>query len=332
VNGGITTSFPLPRGNEWYFTLENLIPGRSLIYVLHKKITITRAELPFCIVNDETEPISAVLDVAIKGKKIDPDSNGDIFFRGDLRTLGTDDLDIKMQSPPLWPVFSKWDDAEVIYFSAQSCEPSGIFDITPVLQYTQLPRESQSPGNLTLDFSELGRVLLQHDPSPDSELIQKRFLEIVETARESLPTLKGQFQLLRQIWFEPILKNMGFTIAELEQEDLAKAPIGVTAFLVKKTRIDKRNGQIVSTKDRIVVIVSDPDTIAVSGKGSAREYADNLCDRHEVQIALMTEGRYWMRHRQGSKYKAQIYDLYEIVRNEGGEDDFEFFLSGIGGL
>ena len=332
VNGGKSTSFPLPRGNEWYFTIEDLVPGKGLIYVLHKKIATGRAELPFCIVNKDSVPVPADINVHIKGKKRNPDSDGDISFKDNLRTLGTDDLDFLVKAPPLWPVSAKWQDVAVTDFPIQSCEPSGEYDTAPLIKYSERQRGLQSPGNLTLDFFELGRVLLQHDPAPDPELIRKRILETVETAGGTLPTLGGQFQLLRQIWFEPVLQAMGFTVNVFEPEDFSTAPSGVTALLVNIIRRKRKSGRIESAKDKIVVIVGSCDAIQVSGKGTAREYADELCDRHEVPIALVTDGRYWMRHKRGSKLKARLYDLFEIVQHDDGEEDFELFLSEVGGL
>lgn len=332
VNGGRTTSFPLSRGNEWYFTIEDLVPGKGLIYVLHKKTTTGRAELPFCIVDNDSLPVSVDLNVQIKGKKRNPDLDGDIYFRDNLRTLGTDDLDLLVQAPPLWPVSAKWQDVGVIDIPLQSCEPSGEYDTSSLLEYSKRQRELPAPGNLILDFLELGRIFLQHDPAPDPELIRKQILETVETAGTTLPTLSGQFQLLRQIWFDPILQAIGFTVKELEPEELVNAPIGVTALLVNKALRKKKSGQIVSVTDKIVVIVNSPEAITVSEKGTAREYADDLCDFHGVQIALITDGRYWMRHKFDSSLPARTYDLFEIVHGTDGAENFGFFLSEVGGL
>ena len=125
---------------------------------------------------------------------------------------------------------------------------------------------------------------------------------------------------------------MGFGLEALGQEELSQAPSDVTAFLVKKTIREKKSKKIVLGKDKVIVLVKTPDAIAVSGKGSAREFADDLCDRHQVQMALMTDGRFWMRHRSGSRLKARIYDLFELVKNDNSEEDFELFLSEVGGL
>jgi hypothetical protein len=332
LNGSRTVSFPLPSGNGWYFVLNDLVPGEGLVYVLHKRTTIGKAELPFRVVSKDTELISAGLKVEIKGRKKDPDSNGDILFKGDIGSLGANDGDFKIQAPPLWPVFTKWQDIKVINFAVQYCEQSGEYDTASVLENSKNLRAIQAPGNLEFDFSELGRVLLQHAPVPDPELIRKRFFDIVDTAGETLPSLIGQYQLLRQLWFDPILQTMGFDIEDLEQEELSQAPSGVTAFLVKKTKREKKSRKIVSKKDKVIVLVNAHETITISGKGSAREFADDLCDRHQVQMALITDGRYWMRHRSGSRLKARIYDLFELVKDIDSEEDFELFLSEVGGL
>jgi len=332
INGSRTISFPLPRGNEWLFTLEELVPGRGLIYVLHKKTAIGRAELAFCIVEKDPEPVSVDLTVEIKGRKREQNSDGDILFKGDLRPLGTDDLDLRVNAPPLWPVSAKWQDVDVDNFPTWVCDSVGEYNTDLLLEHSKRQRAFQAPGNLILDFSELGRVLLQHDPVPDPELIRQGFLETIETAGETLPSLMGQFQLLRQIWFDPILQAMGFTVVDLPQDDLRSAPVRVTALLLNITRRKTKKEQIESVKDKVVVIVSDQDAILDTGRGSAREYADELCDRHGVQVSLITDGRRWMRHRHGAKLKARIYDLFEIIQKREGEDDFELFLSEVGGL
>lgn len=332
LNGSRTITLPLPSGNEWYFVLNDLVPGEGLVYVLHKRTSIGKAELPFRIVSKNAELISADLKVEIQGRKNESDFNGDVLFKGDIGSRGTDDLDLKIQAPPLWPVFTKWQDVKDINFAVQYCEQSGEYDTTSVLENCNKLIALQAPGNLEFDFSELGRVLLQHAPVPDPELIRKRFSDIVDIAGETLPSLIGQYQLLRQLWFGPILQTLGFDIEDLEQEELFQAPSGATAFLVKKTKREKKSRKIVSEKDKVIVLVNTPDTIAVSGKGSAREFADDLCDRHQVQMALVTDGRYWMRHRSDSRLKARIYDLFELVKNEDSEEDFELFLSEVGGL
>ncbi|MBU0662943.1 MAG: hypothetical protein KJ990_00205 [Proteobacteria bacterium] len=330
INDSKTASFPLPRGNEWTFALEELVAGRGLISVMHNKTEIGSAELPFCIIDKDPEPISAIIEVEIKGKKRESNSDGDIYYDGDLRCLGNDDFDFGVKAPPLWSVSAKWESVDATDFPTRFCESTGDYISNPLLEDSKQQREFQAPGNLVLDFVELGRVVLRHYPVPDPDLIRHQFIEIIESAGESLPTLKGQFQILRRIWFDPLLRAMGFSIVELQEEDLRSAPLGVIALLLKKTT--RKKEKIESTKDKVVVMVSDQSAIPVTGQGSAREYANGLCERHEIKVALITDGRYWMHHKHGARLKAHISDLFEVVRKGEGEDDFESFLSEVGGL
>jgi hypothetical protein len=332
MNNGKTTTFPLPPGAGWWFSLEELSPGRGLVLVLPKKTTTGRAELPFYIVDKEPLPPSAEISVEIKGEKRMPDSEGDIYFSDNLQYLDSENFDFNVAAPPMWPVTAKWQGVEEIYYPIQHCELTGDYDTDALLNYSKDQRDFPAPGNLTINFSELGRLLLQHDPVPDPDAIQERFLDIFETTKSSLPSLKGQFQLLRQIWLDPILQSMGFIIGELNTEDFANAPGGTTALLLSATCRKNRKQEIECKKDRIVVIVNDPGEIPKTGKGSFRRYADDLCYLYGVQVALITDGEHWMRHRINSKLKAKIYDLHKILQGKDNREDFEHFLSEIGGL
>lgn len=327
IAGNHFQSFPLPIGEKWFVQLKDLPAGPVLIQLLHKKTHVVPVTLPLFMTDKESEYVSAKITMDIDGIRCVTGKNGLSKIKKELTDINDDNLMIT--GPPLWPVRSFWK-GNVVSSIKQIClTEAGGLDCEPIFNRTKKARQSFLPGDWVFDFAELGQVQLQHGGNPDIDDLQKQFAGLIEEKGNSLPNLVGQYQLLQQIWFEPVFQLMGLEYQELSQEDLKTAPAGTTALLLFRI-VRQSGGSIIKEKHSMCVLVPDQDSITQKGKGSTWEYADFLCEKHAVTSAIISDGFFWMRHRLHSKMRGKIFPLMDIVKQKN-EDDFEPFLSACGG-
>ncbi len=320
-------SFKLPRGEKWFIQLEDLPVGPVLVQLLHKKTNVVPATLPLFMVDKKSEYVSAKITMNIDGKRCVTGKNGLSKIKKELAAVNDDNLMIT--GPPLWPVRSFWKGNIVSNIKQICLTEAGGLDCEPIFNCTKKARGSFLPGDWIFDFAELGQVQLQHGGNPDPDDLQRQFASLIEEKGNSLPNLVGQYQLLKQIWLEPLFRLMGLEYQELSQKVLKTAPAGTTALLLIRI-VRQSDDSIIKEKHSMCVLVPDQDGITQKGKGSTWEYADFLCEEHEVTSAIISDGFLWMRHRLHSKMRGKIFPLIDIIKQEN-EDDFEPFLSACGG-
>jgi hypothetical protein len=327
IAGNNFQSFPLPRGEKWFIHLKDLPVGPVLVQLLHKKTNVAPVTLPLFMTDKEYEYVSAEITMDIDGTRCVTGKNGLSKIKKELAAVNYDDLMIT--GPPLWPVRSFWK-GDIVSNIKQIClTEAGGLDCEPIFNRTKKARRSFLPGDWIFDFAELGQVQLQHGGNPDPDDLQRQFASLIEEKGNSLLNLVGQYQLLKQIWLEPVFQLMGLEYQELSQEVLKTAPAGTTALLLIRI-VRQSDGSIKKEKHSMCVLVPDQDGITQKGKGSTWEYADFLCEEHEVTSAIISDGFLWMRHRFHSKMRGKIFPLIDIIKQENG-DDFEPFLSACGG-
>ena len=329
LSGDEITSKPFPEGEQWIIQLEDIPVGPALVQVLHQKTDILPASLPFFIVEEAAECIKAEIEIRIGPDKNVSDEKGHIVLKQDLGKLEQEDNEIGIAGPPLWPVRYDWQADSKSLITSTHIGESGAMDMDELLNRTQSRRESFLPGNWCFDFADLGVATLRHHPIPSPQDLMKRFKAFIEEKGGSVMGLKGQFPLLRNVWLEPLFPLMGLESKELPLEDLRMAPNGMTAMLFFRT-VRQPNGEIKKEKHSIFVLVSTKDDITRPGEGTAWEYADALCNNHQLAISIISDGICWMRHRAHSSMKGNIYHLLDIVKRGAGED-LEAFLSACGG-
>jgi hypothetical protein len=239
------------------------------------------------------------------------------------------DESLQITGPPLWPVHTFWQDNITSEVKRTYLNRTGGLDLTSLLARTKQKRMNFTPGNWVFDFAELGRIVIEHGGNPDPDELLVLFNRLLLQKEQSLNTLVGQYQLLKQVWLEPLFPLMGLSCQGVSEEDLQAAPGGTTALVLYRTvRLD--NGKIDKEKYSILVLIPARELIMQKGTGSTWEYADYLCKQHGVSFAIISDGIHWMRHGAGKRMKDRVYALPDIIRQEHG-DELENFLSACGG-
>lgn len=320
-------ALPLPEGNEWLVQMADLPVGPVLVQLLHKKTSVAPATLPFFVVKNFSKPIPAQIDLMAADLKMTAGQEAIVTEGCDLHELTDETLQIT--GPPLWPVHTFWQENVTSEVERTYLSKAGGLDTTPLLARTKQKRKSFIPGNWVFDFAELGRFVIEHGGNPDPEELLVLFARLQQGKEQSLPDLVGQYQLLQQVWLEPLFPLLGVSSQDVSEEELQAAPGGTTAMVLYRT-VRQANGHIDKEKYSILVLVPTYELITQKGKGSTWEYADYLCKQHEASFAIISDGIHWMRHGAGKKMKDKVYALPDIIGQELS-DEFENFLSACGG-
>lgn len=320
-------SLQLPQGNEWLVQMDDLPAGSALIQLLHKKSTIAPAALPFFVVNSVVKPVPARINMKVEDGNFVVGEKALLKEEKNLNELTADTMQIT--GPPLWPVHSFWQDNITSEVECTYLSKTGGIDTSSLLTRTRQKREGFIPGNWIFDFAELGRVVVEHGGNPDPDELLVQFSHLVQGKKKSLPGLIGQYQLLKQVWLEPLFPLMGLAYKDLLVEGLKIAPTGITALMLYRT-VRQTNGNIDKKKYSLLVLVPNQELITQKGEGSTWEYADILCKQHGLTFSIISDGLNWMQHGAGKKMKSKVYSLLDIVEQKH-IDEFENFLSDCGG-
>lgn len=325
--GSRMESLPLPPGDEWLFQLEDIPAGPVVLQLLHKKTDVAPVTLPFFVVKNAAAPVRAEISIDIDDVHCAVGKEGLHEVRYDLADISSDTLHIA--GPPLWSVRSSWTGSSTNELWQAYLTKSGGLDTEPLLNKTKQLRKSLIPGNWVFDFEELGQIRILHGGNPDPDVLRKQFALLAKERGQSLPSLVGQYLLLKQVWIEPVLKLMGLECRELPLEELEMAPSGMTAMLLSRTRRHD-DGSIKKERHSLFVLVLNQSEIIRKGKGSSWDYADKLCAKYDLPKATISDGLIWMRHERASKMKGTEFPLLDIITHDNGHA-FEPFLSACGG-
>ena len=325
--GSHFTSLQLSEGQEWLVQMDDLPVGPVLIQLLHKKTSVAPVTLPFFVAKSGRRPIPAQICLQAADCEIIVGTEPIAIESYDLNEVTEDTLQIT--GPPLWPVHTFWQENVTREVERTYLSKAGGLDTTSSLARTNQKRMNFTPGNWVFDFAELGRVVIEHGGNPDPDELLVLFNRLLQGKEQSLNDLVGQYQLLKQVWFEPLFPLMGLSCQEVSEEELHAAPGGTTALVLYRT-VRQNNGHIEKEKYSILVLVSARELITQKGTGSTWEYADYLCKQYGVPFSIVSNGIHWMQHGAGKKMKDRVYALLDIIEQEHG-DEFENFLSACGG-
>ena len=326
TDGEKLTSLPLPEGDEWFVQIPNLGPGRYLIEVVHARTQFERIKVPFIIENEPLEGVQAQLEVTLGDESITPDEDGQILFEGvDISNLGGEQQPFSISVPSLWKARYGWGTEVRLHLWKTYADTSGTVDTETIAERTSEYRRNATIGDLSIDFGELGLVTIQHERQVDPEVMRTQIAAKVEEQAANIEQLLGQFDLLRTVWLDQLLRDLGFSLGAVADTDLLGAPIGSTSLLLYETQ--RSAGRINKSLNRVLILTAPQVDSQATGDGTARSYAEQLCKTYSVSEAVITDGLRWRKHRKGRVAMPMTLDIRKVVQSS---DDFNNFLFAYG--
>ena len=315
-------SQPLPPGTSWAVVFENLSPGKYIAEVLHRRTRVKSVRMPFAVEDSFPAQVDAAVAVEIGGNRkiIDGITN---FRSRNLNKLGTEKLPATVECPPLWPVDPSWNTETATRLDRIHSDENGQINADLLREAFGEAARTSSLADFVLDFQELGAVNLRHRRAANPEEIREKLAEFGRERSENLKGLKGQFQVIRKVWLEPVLRFLNYSTNEVSEEMLSEAPEGATAFVLEETR--RKKGVINKIASRVLVLADSDLLTDESRTKTLFKFADKLCDAVDVNRALVTDGVHWLPHNVGMSIHAEPYDLLKILSAED-KSVFENFL------
>ncbi|CAB1063566.1 hypothetical protein D1BOALGB6SA_8349 [Olavius sp. associated proteobacterium Delta 1] len=315
-------SQPLPLGSSWTIRFESLPPGNYIAEVLHRQTRIKSTRMPFAIEGNRPSQVTAsvIVDLVDEHKTIEGDMQ---FSSRNLDMLKSDELQVTVECPPLWPVDPWWNTETKNRLDRFHANEYGKIN-SEVLTEAVGERSIDSPlADFILDFHELGRATFQHRRAVNPNTIRKQLAELVDERAGSLKGIEGQFKMIRELWLDPVLRLLNYSIGNMPSDLLFDAPDGTTAFLLEETR--RKKGVISKIANRILVL-AQPNILADNLLlKELYKFTDQLCDMVEIDRALVTDGLQWLPHRVGMGLHVNPFDLREVVK-DNSRNVFENFL------
>ena len=320
--GNEMISQPLPSGSSWTIRFENLPSGNYIAEVLHRQTMVKSTRMLFAI--EENRPLqvpaSITVGMADTHKTIEENTQ---FNSRNLDMLESGELQVAVECPPLWPVDPWWNTETINRLDRIHADENGKINFEVLAEAVGERSTASSLADFVLDFQELGRATFRHQRAVKPNSIKKRLAELVHERAGSLNGIEGQFQMIRNIWLEPILRLLNYSMGEMPPDLLSVAPDGTTAFLLKETR--RKKGTISRVTSRVLVLTC-PDVLADNLRSKELyKYADKLCDAVDVDRAMVTDGLQWLPHNVGMGLHGQPFDLREVAKDDS-RNVFENFL------
>jgi hypothetical protein len=278
--------------------------------------------MPFAIEGSQPSLVSGSVTVGLANSR--KTIEGDMQFKSrNLDKLETDDLQVTVECPPLWPVDPWWNIEIKNRLDRIHASENGKINTEVLVDAIGERSTTSSLADFVLDFQELGRATFRHRRAVNPNTIKKQLAELVHERAGSLKGIEGQFQMICNIWLEPVLRLLNYSIGKIPPDLLTGAPEGTTAFLLEETR--RKKGAISKITNRVLVLVQSSILSDKSHIKELYQFTDQLCDVVEVDRALITDGFRWLPHSVGMGLHVKPFDLREVLKDDN-RNVFENFL------
>ena len=197
----------------------------------------------------------------------------------DFRLLG-DLSEIIVEAPPCWPVALRWHGLDARRPVRAHADRDGLL----VGAFAQLGETVARDVRARLDigFAELGTRHFEHIHLPRDEEFRATLAELLPRAEAGLPP---DVRVLKQHWFEPLLRPLGYRIGEPEPDD------STGAVSWRLTAMVEVAGRIAARPTTLLVLV--PAGMEVQTE-AVRRLADRLAGT-DLRRVLVTDGLRWRR-------------------------------------
>jgi hypothetical protein len=281
----------------------------------------------FFRVDERARPLPRA-DIAVKvGDAAAPSSATE---ESDLADLGTDTLPLSITAPPLWPVAACWQGGSRLRGAQVAADEEGRVDARALLSRSATARRDETVGDLTLDFGELGTVVLRHRRQL-AEVARAELPNLIAQRLAALEAFAAELDLLFSQWLDPVCKLLGYSLRPLPPFATLDLPAGFGARILETTA---RKGISFERRPTGLLLVPPARLSPAAGAPFAAECkmeALHLCKKLSFDEAIVTSGRAWAKVRARHRIMTTPIDLEDALRRAalGGLDDFlDRFLAG----
>lgn len=311
-------SLPLPSAAETTIEVMDLALGRYALEVLANETEIAGALVYFAVEQNAAQAVgpAALVAMTVAGQTVPVED--DTAWDGDLS-----ELEVAATAPPLWPVRAAWHGVQPIRLGTLHADETGCVDLGSVVEMTRVQRQRQRMGDLSLDFGELGRVVLRHTRQPEERAIREEIADLLCERRAVIDQARRPIDILRAAWLSPLFSILGYTLRDLDGEDLGGLSAGLAAALLF---VPERQDRGLVLRPAAVLVMGNED-MDWKGQGvnSPRGHALRLCTRRKLRQAVLTDGRRFGRMTAPSKLLSATHLEKTLADDTGGQ--METFLS-----
>jgi hypothetical protein len=349
-SGGETELLSLPPEENWIVEMAGLREGRYLVQLSHAETRFSPQYLAFSIEKDAEEirllssdifllrvPLAHLsrreMEAVLHEKRMEDlatdaettticaDQQGFIHWSGDLGEE-MEKARLTLKAPPFWSWRCELDLGRRQTYRRLQSDEQGLLDLSSVLKDLGEEVTQSTMADIRLDGGELGILYIQHQRNQE-RLPSLLFAWYDEhSSLLDLDIFQEDLQLAFTKWLRPLLEQLGYLVYELSADERSESPTGHLALLLKSRH---RTAHGLEQKAQKIAIFTNPcrrteseEALKRNDVGSARHYADTLCQRYGVDSAIVTNGLFWLHHRKKVTYH-QSFDLFDIFQNKSQE-------------
>lgn len=300
-------------GDACMLQLRGLALGRYACGLIHSRPAIAPEYFFFEVFDGPLEFPSARATIEVE-------KDQHIFQPGVSSPVGVRNISKLVEAPlitgpPGWPVFVRWEGGGRL-MRALELGDEGKVRLDFLNEWFDKPRPY---GKLRIGLGELGQVVLEHEHRLKPEEIQDLLMRKVESS--NLEALRGVYNHLYPVWFEPVCSYIGHEPEFVPQDE--DPPEHVALIRLMKT---SGTGTLFFRREcRGLVVMME----VLDGEPSdaLKRWVDEKCIEHQAGQAFFTDGQHWGLRKVRSVLPIEIVDLFEVVLND---KEFNRFLRDFG--
>ena len=313
----------LPAGNFTTVELSELSIGQYMCSMVHQRTRVQMAHLPFEIVAVSENPPDAALKISVFDEtSIVKPGSFEVVWKGDLDEVSPNIFDI--QGPPGWGVQVLWRELSEYYIGTMELSSTGVLDTFQLFELVRDRYQRSTLGDLVLKFSELGTVVIQHKQLATRGHLHQSLSQLVESKAEIVGKRAGAFTQLIPIWFDPVLRRLGYELDSFTEvkEDAPPVHAGSLGLLVSERG---PNGEITQSCRRVLVML---EVVNSELGDDLLDWIDGMCFRYGVDSALLSNGLLFAEYRRRNRLPLEIWDIQSVLSND---EEFMGFLRVVAG-
>ena len=299
----------LPAGTSTTIELSGLVAGRYFATLLHQRVRVQPAHLPFELSAELAAPPQASWVATIAGTAHYGTPNTALrLAQGDLAHLQQQELFV--EGPPGWGARVLWRELATDWLATFELDPSGLFDVPEFLRCTRERRERRPLGDLILDLAELGMLVLEHERHANPPDIGRRLGELVEKKGDFVRRRSGAYVQLLPTWFEPVAECLGYEVGPIAELPVDPPQHAVVATL----RVTERHTHGIDRRCKRILVMLE--TLEPALDSELLAWIDGVCQQFGVDHALVSTGLIWANHHRRSRLPLKVWDLEEVLARE----------------
>lgn len=262
-------------------SLGTLSKGRWACALMYSRTTVPPATLVFEVAENASEHVAATWSASAP--------------------QGVTSLEVA--APPGWPVSLRWrvlhEEPLTTVYAGDDCSVSLESGVALIGARARINRVA----DLVIDVGELGRRAIPHEGRGSVRQVSEALTALWQQRSSVVQSRAGAWLQLMPVWFEPVIKLLGYGIEPLPEGALpttdAESAHGLAAW---QLTVDERmGGTIRRSPCRVLVLTTDVDATLRDLRG----WIDNACAVALVREAIVTDGTRWTTHHKGNRQLRQ---------------------------